>query len=83
MGCRQTALDLLGDWLRRHNQQVWEGIEAEAEVREGMSGGGRGGREEPNAGTVVVKWEEMRVHLGATLNDYGDFKGGINSRTNR
>ena len=55
MGCQQMVLDLLGDWLRRHNYQVWEETEAEVEARGGTSGGGRDGREEPNAGTVVVE----------------------------
>jgi hypothetical protein len=55
MDCRQMVLDLLGDWLRRHNQQVREGTEAEVEARGGTSGGRRDGREEPNAETVVVE----------------------------
>ena len=75
-------LDLLGDWLRRHSQQVREGTEAEAEVRGGTSGGRRDGREERNAGTVV-EGEKMRFRLGATVIDYGVYKGAVNSRTNR
>jgi hypothetical protein len=52
MDCRQMVLERLAVWLR-HNKQVEEGTEAEAGVREEMSGGDKDGREERNAGTVV------------------------------
>jgi len=55
MVCQQMVLDLLGDWLSLHNQLVQEGTDPEVEARGGTSGGGRDGRGEPNAGTVVVE----------------------------
>jgi hypothetical protein len=71
------VLELLEGWHHRHNQLV-AGIEAEAEAREEMSGGSKDGREEPNAGTVVVERQQMKPRLGLiaseireSVNDHG------------
>jgi hypothetical protein len=55
------VLELLVGWLR-HNKLVGGGIEVEAGVRGEMNGGGRDGREEPNAETVV-ELEQMSRRL--------------------
>jgi hypothetical protein len=63
------VLERLAVWLRLYNQPVGEGTEAEAGVREEMNGGGKGGREEPSAGTVVVELERMSRRLVVIASD--------------
>jgi len=63
----------LAGWLRLHSQQVGEETEAEAGVREEMNVGGKDGREELNAGTVVVELEEMSRRLVAIASDHSEY----------
>jgi hypothetical protein len=62
------VLERLVGWLR-HNKRVGEGTEAEAGVREEMNGGGKDGREELNAGTVVVELQRMKDAKRRTARD--------------
>jgi hypothetical protein len=69
MDYRQMVLERLVVWLRLYNQLVGEGTEAEAGVREEMSGGDKDGREEPSAGTVVVELARMSRRLVVIASD--------------
>ena len=63
------VLERLVGWLRLYNKEAGEGTEAEAGAREEMSGGGKDGREEQNAGTVVVELARMSRRLVVIASD--------------